>query len=208
MSIIYILTNQGMLDDIVKIGWTEQGSVEDRIKSLNNTSLPYPFECYYAIDVGENARIVESRVHAALDEHRINPKREFFKVDPEYAKKIISLLELMGGKDVTPREEDIVEDESDKRSIEQAKRKKRDSFNFSMIGIQPGTELQFKDNPTITCRVVDDKKVEFRGEETFLSTAASLARQDLGYADSPVAGTVYWCYGGRTLDEIRRDVGL
>ena len=59
MPIIYILTNQSM-PDTIKIGITD--NLERRIKELDNTSLPLPFECYYAVEV-EDA----SKIEKALD---------------------------------------------------------------------------------------------------------------------------------------------
>jgi hypothetical protein len=45
-EIVYVLTNEAM----VKIGRTTT-SVEQRIKELDNTSLPLPFQCFYAAEV-------------------------------------------------------------------------------------------------------------------------------------------------------------
>ena len=42
MPIVYILTNQCM-PDIVKVGITD--NLDIRVKQLDNTSTPLPFEC-------------------------------------------------------------------------------------------------------------------------------------------------------------------
>ena len=47
-KIVYILTNQSM-PDTIKIGITDD--LESRMKQLDNTSTPLPFECYYAVEV-------------------------------------------------------------------------------------------------------------------------------------------------------------
>ena len=41
-----------------------------------------------------------------------------------------------------------------------------------MVNIEPGTILEFVKDKTITCEVVDDTKVKFRGKVTSLSAAA------------------------------------
>ena len=48
-GIVYILTNEAM-EGLIKIGKTNT-SVEQRIKELDNTSLPLPFQCFYAGEV-------------------------------------------------------------------------------------------------------------------------------------------------------------
>ena len=48
------------MPDTIKIGITD--NLERRIKELDNTSLPLPFECYYAVEV-EDA----SKIEKALD---------------------------------------------------------------------------------------------------------------------------------------------
>ena len=40
-------------------------------------------------------------------------------------------------------------------------------FNFSKIGIDPGSILEFKKKPSETCEVLDDDQVLFRGESSF-----------------------------------------
>lgn len=70
---VYVLTNEAM-PGIVKIGLTD-GSVETRIAGLSSTTaIPLPFECYYAAEVDDMAR-VERLLHQLFAEHRINPKR-------------------------------------------------------------------------------------------------------------------------------------
>lgn len=49
-GIVYILTNAAM-PGYIKIGLTQQNDVALRVKQLDNTSLPLPFECYYSARV-------------------------------------------------------------------------------------------------------------------------------------------------------------
>ena len=74
MPIVYILTNQCM-PDIVKIGKTD--NLDRRVRELDNTSSPLPFECFYAVEV-EDATKIESKLHQGLDDCRVRKNREFF----------------------------------------------------------------------------------------------------------------------------------
>ena len=94
MPVVYILTNQSM-PNTIKIGVTE--NLERRIKELDNTSTPMPFECYYAVEV-KDASIIEKKIHEGFDDKRIRQNREFFSVSAEQAKSILQIAEHMGGK--------------------------------------------------------------------------------------------------------------
>ena len=199
MPIIYILTNQSM-PDTIKIGITD--NLERRIKELDNTSLPLPFECYYAVEV-EDASKIEKKIHEGLDDARIRDNREFFNTTPEQAKSILEIAEIMGGKDVTPKG-DIVETVQDKQALDKS-RKIRKRFNFEMINIQPGTILNFVKDNAITCEVHDDKKVKFRDKITSLSDAADIVLREMGYDWSAAQGPIWWSYQGKSLSELRRE---
>jgi hypothetical protein len=77
---------------------TEQ-EVENRIRGLDTTGVPLPFECYYAAEVAD-LHSVEKKLHMAFMDKRVRDSREFFYVDPAQAKAALSLAEL---KDVTPK---------------------------------------------------------------------------------------------------------
>lgn len=88
-GIVYILTNS-VMPGLVKIGVTES-NVEDRIKSLDNTSVPVPFECFYATQVTDAAK-VERAIHETFGDHRLRKSREFFRISPDKPKAIVELL--------------------------------------------------------------------------------------------------------------------
>ena len=199
MPIIYILTNQSM-PDTIKIGITD--NLERRIKELDNTSMPLPFECYYAVEV-EDASKIEKKIHEGLDDARIRDNREFFNTTPEQAKSILEIAEIMGGKDVTPKG-DIVETAQDKQALENAK-KQRSRFNFQMIDLQPGTILKFRKDETITCEVYDNTKIKFRDKITSLSNAAEIILKEMGYDWSAYQGPQWRMFEGKNLRDIRRE---
>jgi len=61
------------MPDYVKIGFTH-GSVEDRIRQLDRTGVPLPFEIYYAATV-EDAEKDEKWIHSIFGDRRARDKR-------------------------------------------------------------------------------------------------------------------------------------
>ena len=196
-KIVYILTNEAM-PDTIKVGITD--NLDRRVRELDNTSTPLPFECYYAVEV-ENASVIEKKIHEGLDDKRIRQNREFFNATPEQAKAILEIAEVMGGKNVTPKE-DIVETPQDKQALDTA-RKKRSKFNFGMVNIEPGTILEFVKDKTITCEVIDDSKIKFRGEVTSLSASANTVLHEMGYDWEQAHGPKFWMHQGKSLRDLR-----
>lgn len=70
-EIVYVLTNEAM-EGMVKIGRTTT-SVEQRIREPDNTSLPLPFQCFYAAEVA-NSAIVEGKLHLLRQAHQNEPR--------------------------------------------------------------------------------------------------------------------------------------
>lgn len=195
-DIVYVLVNQAM-PGLIKIGRTSGDSVESRMRSLDTTALPLPFECFYAAEVSDAAR-VERAIHEAFEDHRVRRNREFFRLSPDKPNAVIKLLEIV---DVTPRA-DVVSEPGDQEALNEA-RSRKSNFRFSMVGLKPGTELQSVFDENITCQVKDDRRVIFRGEEDSLSNSALIIAREKGYNWPSVAGTIYWKFEGKTLNELR-----
>jgi hypothetical protein len=187
------------MPDVVKIGMTSSG-VPERMRSLDTSSVPLAFECYYAARVEDMAR-VEAALHTAFGDKRVRASREFFRVDPYRAKAVLELLAI---EDVTPREE-VETEPGDAAAIQQARRM-RPKFEFSMADVPMGAELTFARGDGLTATVIDNRNIEFRGETFSLSGAARQILQSLGYRGSDFQGTAYWLYEGQTLDERRREI--
>ncbi len=192
---VYVLTNEAM-PGIVKIGHTE--NLEQRIKKLDSTPLPLPFECHYAARVS-NARQIEGILHNLFAEHRIRPNREFFRLSPE---KVVTALSLCPHEDATPRQTGYA-DEEEQRAVQETKAR-RDRINLRAIGIPVGAELVFSRDAEQRCKVVNDYQIEFQGQLSSLSRAALTLLQQRGYSQSSVSGSVFWMYEGEALDERRQ----
>ena len=86
-SIVYLPINAAM-PDLVKIGKTDSEDPQVPIDQLYNTSVPVPFECVLAVRVDEPDQ-VEQGLHWAFLPDRFNPRRGFFKIDPEQAVAVL-----------------------------------------------------------------------------------------------------------------------
>lgn len=191
---VYVLSNEAM-PGLVKTGFTTT-SIEQRIKELDVTSVPLPFQCFYAAEI-DDCKSVEKKLHVIFSDKRIRQNREFFRVDPNQVKAAVQLVEL---REVTPRN-DVVVDESDKKALQEAvaRDERRSRLRFSELQIPVGSTLLFVKDSTITCIVVEDGKVEFRGQITSPSKAALSVVQEMGYNWSAVSGSDYWMYEDETL---------
>ena len=193
-EIVYVLTNEAM-EGLVKIGRTTI-SVEQRIKELDNTSVPLPFQCFYAGEVKDSA-YVESHLHRAFSDKRVRGNREFFRIDPNQVKAAIQIADP---NDVTPRI-DIVVDASDVQALKKAaaNEERRSRLRFTELGIPVGAVLLFTKDPAYTCAVVLDGKVSFESEVLSPSAAALKVIRKLGYQWAAVSGSDYWMYEDETL---------
>jgi len=197
-GIVYILTNEAM-PGLIKIGCTTD-DLANRVRGLYTTGVPLAFEVFCACEVADIDR-VERKLHDAFDDHRVSKSREFFRLAPERARAALSLAEL---KEVKLGDK-VFATQEDKAEVEAAKRRTR--FQFSMIGMAPGTELKLNRDPAITCRTLNEiNQVEFKQEKTSLSDAAVQAYVDLGYPDSERSSRFEWTYNGKRLDDIRREI--
>jgi hypothetical protein len=133
-GIVYILTNPAILG-LVKIGKTN--NLEARLKSLFTSGFPVPFRCVLAKKVGDYSA-VEKKLHNGLKSLRENENRGFFRIAEE---EVVNLLELVGGVDVTPKE-DQFEDKEDEVAFEKAARVGQ-RFNFGFVDICTGSALNF-----------------------------------------------------------------
>ena len=87
-----------------------------------------------------------------------------------------------------------------KKAEEAEKAYRRGPFTFSSIGVNPGEEIVFVSDPSITATVVDDKHIRIGETVTSLSGAAKSILHK-----NALQGPKYWSYNGRILDDIRTE---
>lgn len=197
LSIVYILTNEAM-PGYIKIDRTGT-SVEQRMRELDKTSTPLPFQCYYAARVEDDQKL-ERTLHAAFGDHRVRSSREFFRLDPYKARVVIELLAL---EDVTPRS-DVFDDAESEAAVQKAT-KATGRYSFSENGIPVGAILEYVSDQSITCTVSDDNNVIFDTQIVSPSRAAVLANAKRGGSASAISGTISWLFEGQTLSSIREE---
>lgn len=193
-GIVYLLTNPAM-PGLVKIGKTTTGDPQGRMDQLYTSGVPVPFECELAMRV-EDPGLVERALHTAFGPNRVNPRREFFEINPEQAAVV---LRIIGSEDLTPNvssENDTISESERAATI--ALRRRRPNLNFTQMGIPQGAVLQCasKDDETVT--VVDDRKVSYQDQEMSL-TEATRKCLEISYNIAPAG---QWLYEGRNLREI------
>jgi hypothetical protein len=197
VQIVYVLTNP-VMPGLVKIGKTTQLEVEERMRQLYSTGVPVPFDCAFACRV-KDAHTVEKALHLAFGMTRINPNREFFKLEPE---RVIAVLKLLQVDDITQQFEQTIESDipsADKQSSEALKRVMRPAMNFHELGIPNGSVLISKDG-IAQCVIVGEKKVNFNG---VISSLTAATRRLLKLADDyPIQPSPYWTFNGKTVKEI------
>jgi hypothetical protein len=168
---------------LVKIGLTTD-SVESRLAQLSAaTGVPLPFEVYFAAEVEDGTRI-EKTLHQLFAEHRVNPKREFFRLDPE---KVVLAISIGRFKEVTPGEAEV--DPEEREALEKVKAR-RPRLRLDAIGIKPGDQLYFSRDESVKAVVAPDGKVTLDGELLSLSAAALKILQRMRY-QTPAASRLF-----------------
>ncbi len=208
-GVIYILTNPSF-PDYVKIGYAD--NIERRLNQLNRSEcIPFAFRVYATYEV--NSRLSDLKIHAIID--KLNPNlrsidnfngqkrvREFYAMSAEDAYSILeAIAEIHGCKDklmlVNPNEEEIKAEET-AEEVKKESRTRSANFTFSEWEIPIGAVLEYYTDSTITCMVVDDRKVDYNGEIMSLTGVAKI----ITGKTSGIAGPRYFKYKGTWLWDI------
>ena len=92
---VYIISNIGSFgEDVVKIGVTRRLNPDDRVRELGDASVPFRFDTH-AMIYSEDAPSLESALHRAFSEHRVNQanmRKEFFAVTLEDVEEAVKRL--------------------------------------------------------------------------------------------------------------------
>ena len=195
-GIVFILTNPYMPDLVLIDTAPDEFGLKQRVGQLSShETIPESFSIYHARSVTDAEDTLE-KIAGIFSDGRIDPEKKFFRSDPE---KVTKTLQLVSGNDV------VIDDTSANDLEDQKKRKvPARPFRFSMVGLEPGTELHFSRNISITATVEDDRHIMFEGEVTSLSSAAKkVFAKHHGKHYQSLWGPNFWMHAGETLAELR-----
>ena len=201
---VYILTNPSFKTDYIKIGMTV--NLKERLKQLDNTSTPLPFEVYATLETARY-KDVEKLMHhiitAISADKRIRDKREFYELSPKTAAKMLQEVgTLLDDAHFTLCDEAETEKAT---KTENGKSSRRPPFRFSMVGIKEGDEVIFVDcKPNITVKVADDRHIEYEGElYTMSNFTAAYIQDDKKTSSMSFCGPEHFTYKGQFLSDMR-----
>lgn len=199
---VYVLTNQAFLD-FVKIGRTSR-PIDERVKELSgHAGVPIPFECFCCFKFPKGrSKVVEKGIHKVLENCRVVSKKEFFKINPVNVK--ILLESYSDGKRIVLKDEDIVANEEEQRSLDK-QRAIRERFNFlTTLKLKKGAVITFDKNPKKTATVTGSREIEYNGKKGLLGTITKdILKRDFSLNWKTCRGSDHWSYKGENLTDRR-----
>ena len=105
---LYVITSPS-LPNLTKIGCTRRLNPSIRVKELSSSSLPEPFHAHCFV-FSDDCFELENNIHKYFDKERVNPDREFFRIEP---KEAIDVLKEIFNVDVHFVDEDCDDNEED-----------------------------------------------------------------------------------------------
>lgn len=178
---VYILTNPCFKENWVKIGQTD--NLDRRIWELSQaTGIPLPFEMYAVLKTAKYKQ-AEHMIHRLIGklapDKRINPKREFFNIEPEDAVSIMKdIASLIDDAEIIYNEKITTEITTEKQHGKKAPRK-----TFYSMGIKNGDIIEFTLDPKYKATVCGERTVMFENKEYFLTPLGILLLQRIGHSE-------------------------
>lgn len=171
MGYIYVLTTPSF-PNYVKIGYADD--VNERLKQLNRSEcLPFAFRVYATYAV--SSRLSDKKLHTLIDSLNsdlrsvetvdgVKRKREFYAMSPEEAFDLLrNIAEISGTVGKLKLIKPTAEQMKDANTAKEIENERQKNFSFEECHIPVGAIVAFKDNPEITCEVVNDRKVKYNG---------------------------------------------
>lgn len=103
---LYVISSPS-LPGLVKLGCTRRLNPALRVRELSSSSLPEPFKAHCFV-FSDDCFELENNIHKYFDKERVNPDREFFRIEP---KEAIDVLKEIFNVDIHFVDEDCDENE-------------------------------------------------------------------------------------------------
>ena len=203
---IYILTNPSF-ENYIKIGYAT--NIEKRLEELNRSEcIPFAFRVYATYEV--ETTLSDKKVHGIIDQ--LNPNlrsietfngkkrvREFYAMSPEEAFSLLqAMAEIHNCTDKLKLVQPTASEKKDEAVAEEIEKATRgEFFSFEKCHIPKGAVLEYAKDSSITCTVVDDRKIEYHGEIMYMTTLAKM----LTGKKTGIAGPIFFKYNGKNLQE-------
>lgn len=177
---VYVLTNPCFKDNWVKIGKTND--LDRRIFELSQaTGVPLSFEKYAVLKTIKYDK-AETMIHRLIGklapDKRINPKREFFNIEPEDAVSILKdVAELLDDAEIIY----FGDNQTEQKSIKN--HSKKPPRTFYNMGIKDGDTIYFIPAPQYKATVCGERTVMFENKEYFLSTLGYTLAKRMGKSE-------------------------
>ncbi len=214
---IYILTNPSF-PDYVKIGYAD--NIDNRLQQLNNSEcIPFAFRVYATYEV--DSRLSDLRIHSIID--KLNPDlrsidnfngkkrvREFYAMSAEDAYSLLeAIAEIHNCTDRLKKwEPNLVERKAEEvaTEVQLEKNARHSNYTFDDWNIPDNAELEYANDSSIRCIVVNRRKVKFNGEILYMT---QLARKITGN-ESIVHGPGWFAqnfkYNGELIRNIEKQI--
>jgi len=194
-GIIYIMTTA--VSGLIKIGQTGTNNYQERMRNLeaNGYYNVAGLKRFFAIELEDYAE-KEALLHDIFNKHQVG-ESELFALDQELIRQ---LLLSFKGKVIYPEN---IDQEREFDEVTKVRKQSR-LFSFYKKGLKNGDEIVFKDDETITAKIVGEREVEYDGQIWKLSPLAyKLYEQHRELNTSGAyAGADYFKYKGKKLRDL------
>ena len=194
-GIIYIMTTA--VSGLIKIGQTGTNNYQERMRNLeaNGYYNVAGLKRFFAIELEDYAE-KEALLHDIFNKHQVG-ESELFALDQELIRQ---LLLSFKGKVIYPEN---IDQEREFDEVTKVRKQSR-LFSFYKKGLKNGDEIVFKDDETITAKIVGEREVEYDGQIWNLSPLAYKLYEQRGELNTSgaYAGADYFKYKGKKLRDL------
>lgn len=182
---------------LIKIGQTGTNNYQERMRNLeaNGYYNVAGLKRFFAIELEDYAE-KEALLHDIFNKHQVG-ESELFALDQELIRQ---LLLSFKGKVIYPENIDQEKEFDEVTKV----RKQGRLFSFYKKGLKNGDVIVFKDDETITAKIVGEREVEYSGQVWKLSPLAYKLYEQRGELNTSgaYAGADYFKYQGKKLRDL------